>query len=68
MTLDYDAVHNAALLAARRAQAEGVPIFVPAIDTIKALCAELPEDQQYEWIGRILADLRERGFNQPRMN
>ncbi|WP_255802065.1 hypothetical protein [Mycobacteroides abscessus] len=65
---DYDAVYEAALRAARRAQAEGIPIHDPAIVTITELCGDLPEDQRYEWIGRILTDLREAGLNQPRMN
>ncbi|MBN7324368.1 hypothetical protein I3U63_22915 [Mycobacteroides abscessus subsp. massiliense] len=68
MSPDYTAVYEAALRAARCAQAEGIWIVDAAIDAITELCGDLPEDQRYEWIGRILTDLREAGLNQPRLN
>ncbi|OHU76134.1 hypothetical protein [Mycobacteroides chelonae] len=68
MTLSYEAVRSAVLLAARQAQVEGVSVFDAAWATIDALCGDLPEAQRYEWIGRVFTDLHDGGFNQPRMN
>ena len=68
MPADYDAVRSAAIEAARRAQAEGKPSFESVVDTINALCADLPDAQRYEWLGRISMDVSGEGLNQPRMN
>lgn len=68
MPPDYDAVRSAAFDAARRAQAEGMPTLAPVVDTINALCGDLPDALRYEWIGRIATDVSDSGLNQPRMN
>lgn len=69
-------VRAAAQNAAQRAQAEGqtsgphTPVNA-AIDAMNTLCdtdPQLPDSQRYEWIGRILNELRDTGMTRNRTN